>query len=202
MGYYRAGFEVIGVDIVPQKHYPFEFHQTDALSYPTEGFDAIHASPPCQRFTTMNQRWARAQDKYPNLIVPTRERLLATGLPYVIENVEGAASELATTLRLHGGQFGLIIARPRLFESNILILAPKAAAVINPIGIYGKLDGRRLNTRQDGSIQRAAATLKEAQEAMEMDWADWQGIKEAIPPAYTEFIGRQLMAYLKAEAHL
>ena len=86
MGYHRAGFEVVGVDIKPQPHYPFEFHQADALTFPLDGFDAIHASPPCQAYSTMT----RKPSDHPDLYAPTRSRLVATGLPYVIENVIGA----------------------------------------------------------------------------------------------------------------
>ena len=90
MGYYRAGFDVVGVDIKPQPRYPFEFHQGDALAYPTDRFDAIHASPPCQAYSqgTLSQR-ARG-DVYPDLVAPTRQTLNCSGLPWVIENVPGA----------------------------------------------------------------------------------------------------------------
>src|SRR5262245_41316846 len=88
MGYHRLGFEVVGVDIKPQPNYPFEFHQADALTFPLEGFDAVHASPPCQHASALSVM-ANAGE-YPDLIPPTRERLIASGLPYVIENVVGA----------------------------------------------------------------------------------------------------------------
>lgn len=204
MGYWRAGFEVVGVDIEPQPHYPFEFHQADALTYPLEGADAIHASPPCQAFTQMSNRW-RGQggraDSHQDLIAATRARLRAAGVPYVIENVPGAKRAMQATLTLHGGMFGLGVYRPRLFESNVLILAPREEPPRDTIGVYGKAhDGRLLWARADGTEQHAPASLAEAQEAMGMDWGDWHGVKEAIPPAYTEYIGRQLMTALEAEA--
>src|ERR1035437_665181 len=116
MGYHRAGFEVVGVDIKPQPHYPFEFHQGDALTYPLEGFDAYHASPPCQRFSAM-QMIHHNQEVWPDLVDPIRQRLIATRKPYVIENVP--ATPLRVDLMLCGTMFGLRMPRHRIFESNI-----------------------------------------------------------------------------------
>lgn len=122
---------------------------------------------------------------------------MRSGRPYVIENVPGARALMVNPVTLSGGMFGLRVDRPRLFESNVLIMTPNAKRVDNPIGVYGKShDGRRLFTRKDGTIQRAAATLDEARDAMGMPWATWHGCTQAIPPAYTEFIGRQLIAHL------
>lgn len=202
MGYHRAGFEVVGVDIKPQAHYPFRLHIGDVLeSTPSVirfHFDAIHASPPCQGYTTMNNR--RGLDNTPRLIGPVRELLEATGLPYVIENVEGAKRHMRNPIRLHGGHFGIGVYRPRFFESNIpLVAPPKAPRPMNAAAVYGKNDGRRVWTRKDGTELRCAS-LDEARAAMEMPWADWDGVREAIPPAYTEYIGRQLLAHLGLEA--
>lgn len=206
-GYYEAGFEVVGVDIEPQPRYPFTFHQANALEVleavrPSD-FDAVHASPPCQASTTMSNRW-RGQggkaDAHVNLIAEVRELLIATGLPYVIENVPGARSHLRDAMTLTGGMFGLKVHRPRLFESNVLLMAPPAApAPADSIGVYGKAhDGRLLWRRKDGTEQRAASSLEEAQEAMGMPWASWRGCAEAIPPAYTEHLGRLLIAHIGA----
>lgn len=200
MGYHRAGFDVVGVDIVDRPGYPFDFIRADALEVELNGFDAYHASPPCQAHTTMSNRH-RGQggkaDSHVDLIDAVRQRLVGTGKPYVIENVPGARRQMRNPVVLTGGMFGLRVERPRLFESNVLLLAPPAARVLNPVGVYGKAhDGRRLSTRKDGSEQRAAASLLEAQEAMGMPWASWRGCAEAIPPAYTEHIGRQLLAAL------
>lgn len=209
MGYHRAGFEVVGVDINPQPHYPFEFHQGDALTWPLQGFDAIHASPPCQFFTQMRASWrARGvDDGYRDLLTPMLARLRGIDAPWVVENVVGAGRHMQTTVRLHGGMFGLRVHRPRLFESNILILAPTAPLVREPIGVYDKgprgttHHRTRLNGNGKGrSEMRIARTLEEAQDAMGMDWADWHGTKEAIPPAYTLHIGMQLMAALRVES--
>jgi len=204
MGYHRAGFDVVGIDIVDRPEYPFMFVMRDALEVPLQGFDAYHASPPCQAFTTMSNRHrgnGGKADSHVDLIDAIRQRLVGTGKPWVIENVPGARKELRNPVTLSGGMFGLRVDRPRLFESNVLLLAPEPTRVVNPIGVYGKApDGRRLSTRVDGSEQRAAASLDEAREAMGMPWASWRGCAEAIPPAYTEHIGRQLLAHIGALA--
>ena len=113
MGYHRAGFEVEGVDIKPQPHYPFKFYQADALEFPLEGYDAYHASPPCQRYTLM-QNIVKSEQEHPDLIAPIRERFVEVGKPYVIENVYKAP--LNGHLRLCGTMFGLRIIRHRFFE--------------------------------------------------------------------------------------
>ena len=194
-GYHRAGFEVVGVDIEPQPLYPFEMHVADALEFPLDGFDAIHASPPCQGYTTMSNRWGSSS---PLLIDVVRERLQAAGVPWVIENVVGAKAHMRSPLRLHGGMFGLNLYRPRLFESNVLLFAPPPAVrPENAAAVYGHREDGRLWTRKDGTELRAA-TLAEARDAMDMPWADWNGVREAIPPAYTEHIGLQLVDHLEA----
>ena len=116
MGYHRAGFEVIGVDIKPQPHFPLEFHQADALEFSLEGYDAYHASPPCQAFSTIaKQIRTMRPGKYshPDLIAPTRDCLVATDKPYVIENVRGAS--LISPVQLCGSWFGLDLHRLRIF---------------------------------------------------------------------------------------
>lgn len=194
-GYHRAGFEVVGVDSRPQPHYPFEFHQADAMTYPLAGFDAIHASPPCQGYVQWQnlnaERYGNRVD-HPKLIEPVRDLLQASGLPHVIENVQGAPVSRMTVLC--GSMFGLNVRRHRFFESNVLMMDhPRCRHQGTEIAVYGKLDGRRIWTRADGSEVRAAATLKQASDAMGIDWMTWDEIREAIPPAYTEHIGRQLL---------
>lgn len=223
MGYHRAGFDVYGVDIVDQPRYPFPFRRGDALItmhrllngapcrfidldgatkvLKLSDFEAIHASPPCQSRTTMSNRYPEARAKHPQLIAPTRELLTKTGLPYVIENVGGARGDLIDPLVLDGSMFGLGVNRPRLFESSV----PLARALRRPqpsvVGVYGKHhDGRRLWTRTDGTVLRAAASVDEGREAMGMPWASWHERTEAIPPAYTEFIGAQLLQALEVAA--
>lgn len=202
VGYHRAGFDVIGVDNRPQPHYPFRFVQADALavledldytSHPP--YDAIHASPPCQAYTTMNNR--HGSDS-PPLIAETRELLEQMGLPYVIENVMGAKRELRSPVMVCGRSVGLTLHRHRLFESNVpLMTAGCTRPDDRDAAVYGKHDQRRIWTRADGSELRAA-TLSEASTAMRVDWMTWDEIREAIPPAFTELIGYQLLQHLNA----
>ena len=216
VGYHRAGFDVTGVDIESHPDYPYDFVQADAMTIlqdttllPLDQFDVIHASPPCQGSTTMSNR-ARAVGSevaaaWPKLIAPVRRQLQvwAAGSPgrvYIIENVPGARSEMRAPFILHGGMFGLGVDRPRLFESNAHIQVYDAPRVGNPVGVYGKLDGRRLFTRADGSTQNAARTLQQGQTSMGIDWMDWDDLREAIPPDYCEFIGSQLVEQLEAAA--
>lgn len=207
VGYAKAGLDVFGVDLEADAliRYPFPSYCGDALEYLAahgSEFDAIHASPPCQAHTTMSNKHrgkGGKADEWPDLIGPTRELLIASGKPWVLENVAGARGEMVNPFTLHGGMFGLRVDRPRLFDSNILVLTPAAQRCVNPIGVYGKAhDGRLLWRRKDGSEQRAAASLEEAQAAMGMPWASWRGCAEAIPPAYTEFIGAELLAQVAA----
>src|SRR3989304_1640190 len=101
MGYHRAGFEVVGVDINPQKHYPFEFHQADAMTYPLDGFDAIHASPPCQHYSVTKSAPNCDGSKHPDLLPSTRARLLKQKAPWVVENVVGAPFGWHVTCQLN-----------------------------------------------------------------------------------------------------
>ena len=192
VGYFRAGFNVVGVDIEPQPNYPFPFHQTDAMTFPLDGFDVIHASPPCQAYSSMGNRH---RSPAPDLLAAVLSRLADHGAPFVVENVVGASGHMPNAVVLSGAMFGLGVHRPRLFASNVLLLTPgRFRAPVGAIGVYGKApDGRRLN---NATGQRAARGLAQAQAAMGMDWADWHGTKEAIPPAYTEYIGAQLIAAL------
>jgi len=191
MGYHRAGFEVVGVDIKPMPRYPFEFHQADAMTFPLEGFDVIHASPPCQRYSTMTKRWARSEE-HPDLVGPIRSRLLATGVAYVIENVPGAP--LADPLTLCGSMFDLGVRRHRIFETSVGMLAPQCnhAAQGRVVGVYGHAGG---TSKRDGLT---FAGVAEWRRAMGIDWMTGDELAESIPPAYTEYIGKQLMAHLMA----
>lgn len=210
VGYARAGFEVVGVDIEPHPDYPYDLIVSDAMKvllgvdFLSE-FDVVHASPPCQAKTTMSNRYrgkGGRTDEHVNLIGPVRNLLLAWGGPYVIENVPGARGDLREPITLHGGMFGLAVDRPRLFESNAPLMAYTAPRTSNPVGVYGaRPDGRRLWTREDGTEQRAAASIEEAAVAMGIDWmTDFRDIAEAVPPAMTQFIGGQLLDYLERAA--
>jgi len=183
MGYHRAGFDVVGVDIKPQPHYPFEFHQADALTYPLDGFDAYHASPPCQHFSMM-MNITKSKEKHPDLIAPTRNRLKSTGKLYVIENVYKAP--LQGHLMLCGTMFGLGIIRHRYFECDWMPL--ELMQPCNHKGVYDPW-------HKDGVQQREKLSV-----AMDIDWFMTRPeVREAIPPAYTEYIGRCLIAKIISE---
>lgn len=195
VGYHRAGFDVVGVDHVPQKRYPFTFHQADALEFVAahgHEFDAIHASPPCQRYT-MAQNAAKNADAHPDLVAPTRNALEATGRPYVIENVVGAP--LRTTIMLCGLSFGLKVKRHRLFESNVLLFSqPCPSHDVDYFVIFG----HEVRNRRHGKSAGRKNSIAEGRKAMGIDWMTRAELSEAIPPAYTEHIGRQLIKTLIA----
>ena len=192
MGYHRAGFEVVGVDINPQPHYPFEFHQADALTYPLEGFDAIHASPPCQGYSRMRHLPWLQEKQYPLLIGVMWDTLTANGAPWVIENVEDAPMPYSVTLC--GQSFGLPLYRHRRFGTSHLIFAPphlRHRKVITP--------GRLLKDRGRVSTWERATGLPAV---MGCPWMTQHEVSQAIPPAYTEWIGRQLLAILQRESEV
>jgi len=210
-GYANAGFEVVGVDIKPQPRYPFEFVQADALTFlafgawndqvPDEwfaacgdaGFAAIHASPPCQAFTAYKRR-PNHVGEYPDLIGPTRQLLEETGLPWVIENVP--RSPLFDPVTLCGSMFGLDVRRHRLFETSWPMMTPRCNHATQN-GDYPQATNRK-NRRKTAEIGVWRIPLDVQQRAMGIDWMTLEELSEAIPPAYTEFIGTQLMAHLKA----
>ncbi len=204
MGYHRAGFDVVGVDIKPQPNYPFEFHHADAMTFPLEGFAVIAASPPCQGYLNLGGV-NRAQGRdytHPDLIAATRGRLSATSVPYVIENVADARLELHEPVRVCGTAFGLPLRRHRLFESNALIsgracehsrfATPRYWTGWRPNGEY------RLSTVVQ--VYGNAGGREHWPAAMGIDWMTSAELVEAIPPAYTEFIGRQLLEHLERGA--
>ena len=206
-GYQLAGFRVAGVDIDPQPLYVGdEFFQDDALDVLRDrsflrSFDVVSASPPCQRYSDLAKRNGNAED-WPDLVGIVRTRLQQAGVPYVIENVEGAP--LDNPVMLCGTMFPeLRVLRHRLFESNLTLTAPEHRP--HPLVFthdkrkahYGKLD-------QDTSFVQVTgggnATLANKRAAMGMPWATGHGCNEAIPPAYSEHIGRQLIAQLESRA--
>lgn len=191
MGYHRAGFDVVGVDLNPQPNYPFEFHQADAMTYPLAGFDAIHASPPCQAYSAATLD----ASKHPDLYAATREQLQASGCPWVIENVIGAP--YLSGVVLCGSMFGLRVRRHRNFECSFLAYAPRPCDHTGPRPYT--VTGHLHRTEQD--FQHSLKPAREhAVELMGMPWATWQEAVLAIPPAYTEWIGRQLLAHLEGLA--
>jgi DNA (cytosine-5)-methyltransferase 1 len=193
-GYQLAGFEVVGVDIKKQKRYPYEFIQADCLELMKDmdflrSFDVITASPPCQTHS-ITQHLRNAQGKSTDkidLIPQTREALVASGKPYVIENVPGAP--LIKPIQMCGSYFGLKVRRHRRFESNLpLVGSPcKHKQQGKPVGVYGSM---RDEIPKGG---HTAKTIEEAREAMGIDWMIWGELVEAIPPIYTQEIGKQLL---------
>lgn len=198
MGYHQAGFEVVGVDINPQPRYPFEFHQADALQFLREfgkDFDVIHASPPCQAYMDTNSN-GKKPSKHPRLIEPVRELLIETGKPYIIENVH--KSPLNAVLMLCGTMFDLRVIRHRYFELSFAFpaLTPPCnhwgtVAAGDFVGVYafGGRGHRHGKGRRDGPSEPSDVT---PHEAMQIDWMTLKELYEAIPPAYTKFIGGHL----------
>ncbi|MEU0102424.1 SAM-dependent methyltransferase [Streptomyces sp. NPDC006267] len=193
-GYAAAGFDVTGVDINPQPHYPFRFIQGDAVEYIREHgheYDLIAGSPTCRRWT--NAQRIQGND-HPDLITPTREAMKATGRPYIIENVEGAAGALIDPLLLCGAMFGLKTYRHRLFESSLPLgtkLHPRHTAPLAKMG-------RRPQPGEFMHVVGNFSGAEQARQVMGMPWATRDGLREAIPPAYTQFLGEQAAAQLKA----
>ena len=196
-GYQLAGFEVVGVDIKKQKRYPYEFIQADCLELMKDieflkSFDVIAASPPCQTHSiTQHLRNAqgRSTDKV-DLIPQTRQALIASGKPYVIENVPGAP--LIEPIQMCGSYFGLKVRRHRRFESNLPIVGSpcKHKEQGKPVGVYGSM---RDEIPKGG---HTAKTIEEAREAMGIDWMIWGELVEAIPPVYTQEIGKQILSLI------
>lgn len=200
MGYHRAGFtEIVGVDIKPQKNYPFEFVQGDALEYAAahgHEFDAIHASPPCQEYSLAAQQWRILGKEYPDLVGKTREALKKTGKPYVIENVQGAP--LVNPVVLNGAYFGKNLRRTRLFETSFqmpFFLLPKEGASNFRMGRKPRESDPVVPVGHFSGVQRA-------RQVMEIDWMTQGELAQAIPPSYTEFIGRYLMDAIKTGSQL
>ena len=196
MGYYRSGFDVVGVDIVPQPRYPFEFHQGDALEYVAKHgreFDAIHASPPCQKFTALGRLHAASgyQARHVDLIAETRVALRRLGLPYVIENVPDAPLE--NPIMLCGSMFGLRVYRHRCFETSWFQLAPSHVphGDTTPSAGRGKSPKGFVTVSGSGGVQ--GVSYEYLCGAMGIDWMRKPELSQAIPPAYTEYIGGYLM---------
>jgi DNA (cytosine-5)-methyltransferase 1 len=220
VGYARAGFRPVGVDIVPQPHYPYEFYQDDALrvldlllscrrwnGYRLSDFTAIHASPLCQGYSCsrfLARVAAKSYEPVPLLIPHVRKRLEASGLPWIIENVPGA--DLPDALELCGSLFGLPIQRHRWFSSSLLLFAPGSCQHIP--GFYNVVGGK---VRGYGSLASAKTyqdskgrtckregyyPLSTGLAAMGVDWPmTLTELSQAVPPPYTEYLGRQLLNY-------
>lgn len=219
-GYMRAGWDVFGVDLKPLGHrYPgCGITHADALAFLVRHghkYDAIHASPPCQGYTIATAGNPEARAKHKRLIAATRELLILTGRPWVIENVEQARSQMVDPIMLCGRMFGLgaldedgeplVLDRHRLFESNVPLVAPTHPKHGNEqvAGVYG---GSRRSSKPNATPadDRYAArherhggyvprSKRVQQELLGIDWMTVKGMQESIPPVYAEFIGRQLI---------
>jgi len=189
------------VDNKPQRNYPFAFIQGDALKLDPEfiaTFDAIHASPPCQSYSDLAKRNGNGH-MWPRLIEPVREMLIESGLPYVIENVDGAP--LLDPVILCGTMFkGLRVLRHRLFEANFPIIAPphgkhpKVHTFDKRKSHYGKTNDMLDFVQVTGG---GNCSIAAARDAMGIDWMTKNELNEAIPPAYTQLIGKQLLSYMR-----
>lgn len=197
VGYSQAGFEVHGVDLKHGKRYPFTYLRADVLEILKDKefinqFDVIHASPPCQTHS-ITQHLRKAQGKSTkklDLIPETRAALIASGKPYIIENVPG--SPLINPIQLCGSSFGLKVRRHRLFESNLSLLGSECLHKEQgrPVGVYGSL---RDDIPHGG---KTADSIDQAREAMGISWAIWSELVEAIPPLYTLYLGNQIRELL------
>lgn len=202
-GYASVGFEVVGVDIAPQPRYPFDFIKADALTFPLDGFDAVHASPPCQDWSATNQLGGDHETAW--MLAATRDRLAASGLPWIVENVQGAPlahqPDLfgANGLTLCGCMFpstrGLLY-EARLFETSFSVPQPSHVPHIWP---QTKM-GRPPRSGECMQVTGHFSDVREAQRRMGAPWMSGRGLAQAIVPAYTTFIGEQLLAQIKAAA--
>jgi DNA (cytosine-5)-methyltransferase 1 len=193
MGYCQAGFdEIVGVDIIQQPRYPFKFIQANALEYPLDRFDVIHASPPCQGYSATRTMASTQGKNYPMLTEQIRDKLINSGLLYVIENVPGCP--MINPIMLCGVMFGIKVFRHRLFESNAALVAPahiphgdRRIGKDGFCSVVGHGDSGR------NRIPKDHRTVDCMRRAMEIDWMVRREITQAIPPAYTEFIGQRLL---------
>ena len=191
VGYAQAGFDVTGIDLKHGKRYPFTYQRRDVMTVTIEelqAYDVIHASPPCQTHSiTRNLRIAQGKSTSKvDLIEPVRDMLIASGKPYIIENVPGAP--LINPVLVCGSAFGLKVRRHRLFESNMPLKGTTCdhKAQGRPIGVYGSLNDE---IPKGG---KTASTIHEARQAMGIDWMIWGELVESIPPAYTHYLGMLL----------
>ena len=187
-GYFLADFEVIGIDNKEQKNYPFKFVLSDAFIYLKDHyneFDAIHASPPCQQYTKSAKQWRKLGKKYPDLIEECRSLLTKTNKPFIIENVPN--SPLINPVILNGYNFGLLVHRKRLFECNFFVKQPEILKTKTPVKM-----GRPI--RQGDIIQPVGhfSGVEYAKKQMGIEWMNGSELSQAIPPAYTKYIGKFL----------
>lgn len=192
MGLHRAGFDVTGIDIEPQKHYPFKFIQGDALKASLKGYDLIWASPPCQAYTQAALGQRNAGKVYPDLMAPTRARLQSSKTPFIIENTPGAP--MRVDIVLCGSMFGLRLIRHRWFECSFPVFELFQSCVHhpNPIVACGHGTPTWIRTRNGGKCY----TIKEVRDAMGIDWMNRNELSQAIPPAYSEFLAKKFLRHV------
>lgn len=209
VGYNRAGFDVVGVDLEKKfsKRYPFDFVVSDAIEYVKRHgheFDAIHASPPCQGYTRGN---AGRVTKWPKLIPEVREVLEETGKPYVIENVKDASPEMINPIGLCGCMFDLStidtdgieihLQRLRMFETNTGLRAPKECDHSKHEWVAGAYGGARRDKYEAKYIRKGGYVPKDKEVVKRLMGIEhdmtWNGLFESIPPSYTEYVGNHLM---------
>jgi len=203
MGYHRAGFDIVGVDIAPQPHYPFEFREGDAMEILRDRdylatFDAVHASFPCQRWSRLSRATGKA-GRWPDLITPGRPLLRAAGVAYVIENVPEAPLR-GNVVLLCGETFALEIIRHRAFETSHFILAPQCCHEFGGIWTGRYIAFRRGKSPHTGKRPPRPNTRTAYRDAMGCDWMTTVEAAQAIPPLYTQWIGTQLLAAMEAAA--
>lgn len=198
VGYHRAFPDsvVVGVDIEPQPRFPFVFLRADAMEVLANvaylrSFDFIHASPPCQSKSLVSRFHAGTQEKYPNLIAPVRDALTVAGVPFVIENVPG--SDVRKDLLLCGEMFGLRVHRHRYFEVEGFLVMRRPHA---PHALKGALTNCHIEEGYTRWVTGHYANHSDASAAMGIDWMNRDELRDAIPPAYSQFIGEQFAASL------
>lgn len=203
VGYHRAGFDVTGVDIEAHPEYPFEMVVADAMGVLADGeylrsFDAVHASPPCPRYSTITSEERR--DEHPDLVPPVLAAFEESGMPWVIENVPGAPLPGGRTVMICGRAMGLRwFRRHRLFASSVPLMSPGCACGSErPWMVTGDHPDAREYLRPDGGTRgRKAQPVEHAQDVMGIDWMTrWDDLTDAIPPVYTEYVGSQLLDFV------
>jgi DNA (cytosine-5)-methyltransferase 1 len=189
MGIHRAGFEVTGVDIAPQKRYPFKFIQADALGFDLSDFDFIWASPPCQAYSMASLGLRNKGKTYPDLMRQTRQGLESAGVPFIIENVPGAP--MRADVLLCGSMFGLRLIRHRIFETNNpgMILTNPCQHPELAVCVVGNGTPSWVRKKNGGKC----FSIHDARAAMGIDWMNRNELSQAIPPAYSEFLCRQII---------
>lgn len=197
-GLHDAGFEVVGFDNRPQPRYPFEFHEADALTVDLTEFDAVWASPPCQYYSRLRYLPWLKDKEYWQSIPPTRDFLMSSGLPYIIENVDDAKWDMFESIMLCGKMFGLHLFRHRRFEMNVFCLIPPHEKHSEIIAAgRATLSARRHGLNGWGGPAGHQGGVQRHREQLGIDWMTGNELAQAIPPAYSRFLGERLITYMR-----